>query len=205
METIFGSSVTYTGTFLSMLILAIFLENTVFTRALGTSTVLLMLRKKANLLLFGGVLTLITVIASVLAFWVNPLLADSPNKYYVTPIVYVLIISLVYIVALVVVKRLLKSLAEELVPMIHLSAFNCAVFGALLLANSYKMTLASTIGFGLGSGLGFTLAALMLAISYNYLNSDNIPKAFRGFPITMIYVGILSLAFYGLIGHQLPV
>lgn len=205
METIFGSSVTYTGTFFSMLILAIFLENTIFTRALGTSTVLLMLRKKANLLLFGSVLTVITVAASVITYFVNPLLADFPNKYYVTPVVYVLIIALVYVAALLIAKRLPKKLSEDLVPMIHLSAFNCAVFGALLLANSYKMTLASTLGFGLGSGLGFTLAALMLAISYNYLNSDNIPKSFRGFPITMIYVGILSLAFYGLIGHQLPV
>lgn len=87
--------------------------------------------------------------------------------------------------------------------MIHLSAFNGAVFGALFLSSSYD--LGGRVAFGLGTGIGFILASYLIAIGHDRLNSQQIPPAFRGFPITLIYVGILSLAFYGLIGHELSV
>ena len=31
----------------------------------------------------------------------------------------------------------------------------------------------------------------------------NIPKAFRGLPAELVYVGLISLSLYGLVGHQL--
>ena len=65
-------------------------------------------------------------------------------------------------------------------------------------------TLASFLGFGLGTGIGFSLATFFISIAYDYLHSEAIPKAFRGFPILLIYIGMLSLAFYGMIGHELP-
>ena len=88
--------------------------------------------------------------------------------------------------------------------MIHMSAFNCTVLGALLLSTNEMRSAAGMIGFGLGSGIGFTMAAYLISIAFDKLNSEKIPKAFRGFPIAMIYIGILSLAFYGLVGHELP-
>jgi len=57
--------------------------------------------------------------------------------------------------------------------------------------------------FGLGAGIGFTLATFFISVAYDYLYSAAIPRAFRGFPILLIYIGLLSLAFYGLVGHQL--
>ena len=201
-----GSTLNYTGTFFSMMLVAIFLENTIFSRTLGNSTVLLMLRKKINLLLFGIILTTITVIASIITYFVNPLLQNLEYRYYITPLVYVAIIGAVYIAAVLLVSALPNRFSKEIKPMIHLSAFNCTVLGALLLINSLKtISFWSAIGFGLGTGLGFMLAVFLLAVSYSYLYSNHIPKPFRGFPITMMYIGILSMAFYGLIGHQLPV
>ena len=45
--------------------------------------------------------------------------------------------------------------------------------------------------FGLGTGIGFILASYLISIGYDRLNSDKIPPAFRGFPITLIYVCLL--------------
>ena len=57
---------TSTGSFLTdcvvMALVMIFVENMIFTRALGTSTALVIIRKKNNLLVFGLILTLITVV-----------------------------------------------------------------------------------------------------------------------------------------------
>ena len=206
MTELIGSTLIYSGGFLSMMMVAIFLENTILTRAIGTSTVLLMLRKKANLVLFGAVLTFVTVAATVITFFVNPLIAKADHQYYITPLIYVLIISAVYIVAVLAVSALPQRYSAQLKPMVHLSAFNFTVLGSLYLSSSIgNLTLLSAIGFGLGSGIGFMLAMFLISINFEYLNSEHIPRAFRGFPITMLYIGILSMAFYGLVGHQLPV
>ena len=34
------------------------------------------------------------------------------------------------------------------------------------------------------------------------LCSRAIPKAFRGLPITLVYIGVLALAIYGFTGHS---
>ncbi len=189
-------------------LIAMFVENTIFTRALGTSSVLLMLRKKFNLFLFGLILTVITLISSIGVALVQPYINGLEHKSYLMPLIYVLIIGAVYILTLIFCSKFLKKQMPKIRPMIHMSAFNCAVLGALLLSSTNNVvqlqSAAGVVGFGLGSGVGFTIAAYLISIAYDRLNSTRIPKAFRGFPITMIYIGILSLAFYGLIGHELP-
>ena len=63
-------------------------------------------------------------------------------------------------------------------------------------------TLAQSIGFGLGSGLGYLLAVMLVTEAGNRLRSKAIPEAFRGLPITLIYIGVLALAIYGFTGHS---
>ena len=57
------------------------------------------------------------------------------------------------------------------------------------------------IGYGFGTGLGFFLACFMLNIAHDRLDSEKIPRVFRGFPIMLIYIGIVSLAFNVLVGY----
>ena len=185
-------------------LIAIFVENTIFARALGTSSILLMLRKKFNLFLFGLILTIITLLSSIVAALFIPMISDLKYKNYLLPLIYVLIIGVIYILTLIFCAQFLKKQMPKIRPMIHMSAFNCAVLGALLLSTNEMRSTAGMIGFGLGSGIGFTMAAYLISIAFEKLNREKIPKAFRGFPIAMIYIGILSLAFYGLVGHELP-
>ena len=63
-------------------------------------------------------------------------------------------------------------------------------------------TLGQSLGFGLGSGLGYVLAVLLVTEARHRLRSKAIPKAFRGLPITLVYIGVLALAIYGFTGHS---
>lgn len=185
--------------------IAIFLENTIFSRALGASTSLFVVRKKFNILLFGTVMTLIITASSVIAYLINPFVNGIQSKYYVAPAIYVLIIGLIYVLFLLGTFKFIKKRKEEILEMIHVSAFNCAVLGALLLSSGKsEMTLGGFLGFGIGTGIGFTLATYLVGLAYEKLSGDDVPYAFRGFPITLIYIGIVSLAIYGLVGHELP-
>lgn len=187
----------------SIAVIAVFVQNIIFTRALDTSASLFIIRKRYSIWQFGAILTTITTLSSVLVFFADKHIQRLQYSYYMTPLFYVMMVGIVYIAILLFCSRFLKKYNEQIKPMIHLSAFNSAVFGALLLSEKYSLS--GHIAFGLGTGLGFILASYLISIGYDRLNSDKIPPAFRGFPITLIYIGILSLAFYGLIGHELSI
>lgn len=185
--------------------LAIFFENTIFSRALGSSTAMFAVRKRYNVFTFGLVMTSIVTISSIFVYFINPLVKNIENKYYITPLIYVGVISVVYVITLILSAKFIKKHREEVLSIIHISAFNCAVLGALLLSSSVAdLSLGGFIGYGIGTGVGFTLATYFIGLAYERLSGDEIPPAFRGFPITLIYIGITSLAVYGLIGHDLP-
>lgn len=185
-------------------IVAIFLENTVLSRALGTSTTLWMIRKKYNIFLFGLIMTMITTISAIIAYVITPWLENEKNAYYLKPLIYVCVIAVVYVIMILVTNHSNIKHKDTILIFIHRCSFNCAVLGALLLSAQAKLSLGGYIGFGIGTGIGFTFATFLIEVAYERLNSPKIPKAFRGFPITLFYIGILSLAVYGMIGHELP-
>ena len=58
----------------------------------------------------------------------------------------------------------------------------------------------SKVSFGFGSGVGYLVAVLVVDEGRRRLRSKDIPHIFRGLPSVLIYIGILSLAIYGLVG-----
>ncbi|MEG2428783.1 MAG: Rnf-Nqr domain containing protein [Oscillospiraceae bacterium] len=185
--------------------IAIFLENTIFSRAIGTSTSFLAVRQKFNIFLFGLIMTIIIGVSSIITYFLNPFISNLKNSYYIIPTIYVAIIGIVYILALLFVGKFMKKRKTEILRMIHISTFNCAVLGALLLAgNISELSFGGYMGFTLGSGIGFTFATFFVDVAYERLSSKHVPNAFRGFPITLVYLGIVCLGIYGLIGHELP-
>jgi Na+-transporting NADH:ubiquinone oxidoreductase subunit E/electron transport complex protein RnfA len=72
----------------------------------------------------------------------------------------------------------------------------------VLVAQTQSFTLPQAMGFDLGSGLGYILAVMLVTEAQHRLRSRTIPRAFRGLPITLIYIGVLALAIYGFTGHS---
>ena len=54
--------------------------------------------------------------------------------------------------------------------------------------------------FGIGNGLGFTLAICLMAGIRERLNFSDVPRDFRGVGITLIVAAILAMAFMGFSG-----
>ena len=52
---------------------------------------------------------------------------------------------------------------------------------------------------GVHAGL---LAVMLVTEADRRLRSEAIPEAFRGLPITLVYIGVLALAIYGFTGHS---
>ena len=182
-------------------LVAIFLENSLLSRAMGSSTAVWLMRDHRLLPPFGAVLTATILLSSIAAYFITPWVNQFVYSYELFPLAYSVIICLFYLIAVLATSKVKQPRKKDLRLCIHRSALNSVVLGSVLLSTSYGLDLAGVIGFGLGAGVGYTLAVWLLRVAAPRLRSKAIPKSFRGFPAMLIYIGVLSLAVYGMIGH----
>lgn len=191
------------GVFFSYAVLAIFAQNAIFTRGLGVSRLVQLVGdKRTSSWWFALMLCITQVLVAPLAFYAGRLLAPLPNRAQLRPVVYLACIAVVCLFELVVLKLAKGPRSGQLIRILPIAAVNSGVLGTVLVERTQSFTLEHSIGFGLGSGLGYLLAVMLVTEAQNRLRSRAIPEAFRGLPITLIYIGVLALAIYGFTGHS---
>lgn len=191
------------GVFFSYAVLAIFAQNAIFTRGLGVSRLVQLVGdKRTSSWWFALMLCITQVLVAPLAFYAGRLLAPLPNRAQLRPVVYLACIAVVCLFELVVLKLAKGLRSGQLIRILPIAAMNSGVLGTVLVERTQSFTLEQSIGFGLGSGLGYLLAVMLVTEAQNRLRSRAIPEAFRGLPITLIYIGVLALAIYGFTGHS---
>ena len=186
---------------LSAALIAVFLQNSILERALGANVLIYASRKKEHVIGFFVAITYTTTISSPLVWLLDNYLGNNSYYHLIMPLLYILIIGIIYVVTLIIIWRFAPKLFNSLKKYVHLSVFNCSVVGALFLCSYQGSDIFTYLGYGLGTGIGFLLAAYLLYIATERLNSSLVPDAFRGFPIMLVYVGILSLALYAFTGY----
>lgn len=186
---------------LSAALIAVFVQNSILERALGANVLIYASRKKEHVIGFFVAITYITTISSPFVWLLDNFLGNNTYYHLIMPLLYILIIGIIYVVTLVIIWRFSPKLFKSLKKYVHLSVFNCSVVGALFLCSYQGSDIFTYIGYGLGTGIGFLLAAYLLYIATERLNSPLVPDSFRGFPIMLVYVGILSLALYAFTGY----
>ena len=197
--------VSSSAVFFSYALLAIFAQNAVFTRALGVSRMVQLVGDdRTSSALFGMMLCITQVLVAPVAFIAGRcFIAPLDNRAQLRPLVYIASIAVVCL-AEHLVLWLLRSLPRraQLLRIVPLAALNSGVLGTVLVERTQSFTLGQSLGFGLGSGIGYVLAVLLVTEARHRLRSKAIPKAFRGLPITLVYIGVLALAIYGFTGHS---
>ena len=197
--------VSSSAVFFSYALLAIFAQNAVFTRALGVSRMVQLVGDdRTSSALFGMMLCITQVLVAPAAFFAGRwFIAPLDNRAQLRPLVYIASIAVVCL-AEHLVLWLLRSLPRrsQLLRIVPLAALNSGVLGTVLVERTQTFTLGQSLGFGLGSGIGYVLAVLLVTEARHRLRSKAIPKAFRGLPITLVYIGVLALGIYGFTGHS---
>ena len=190
--------------FFGYAVLAVFAQNAIFTRALGVSRLVQLVGDdRTSSWLFGLQLCITQVLVAPLAWYAGSWIVPLENRAQLRPLVYIASIAVVCL-AEHLVLWLLRSLPRraQLLRIVPLAALNSGVLGTVLVERTQSFTLGQSLGFGLGSGLGYVLAVLLVTEARHRLRSKAIPKAFRGLPITLVYIGVLALAIYGFTGHS---
>ena len=191
------------GVFFSYAVLAIFAQNAVFTRSLGVSRLVpLVGDERTSSWWFALMLCITQVLVAPLAYFAGSFIAPLPNRAQLRPVMYLTCIAAVCLFELLVLKLAKGPRSGQLIRILPVAAVNSGVLGTVLVERTQSFTLEQSLGFGLGSGLGYLLAVMLVTEAQNRLRSRAIPEAFRGLPVTLIYIGVLALAIYGFTGHS---
>ncbi len=181
------------------------MENAIFARALGLNRFTLLLKSRRQGILYGVLMTFMLVTASFPVSLINYYLLDTAFSRAIRTPLYLLAVLTVYLLIYFVSKRFFPRLFKAILPALPVSAFNTALFGALYISALQRFTFFQTTGYALGTGAGYTVALLVVYYARKRLAISPVPKAFQGLPILLVYIGLLSLAIYGLTGHGLSV
>ena len=187
------------GVFFSYAVLAVFAQNAVFTRGLGVSRLVQLVGdERTSSGWFALLLCVTQVLVAPLAFYAGGFVAAQ-----LRPLVFLACVAVVSLFEFIVLWAARgKHHGGQLLRILPLAAVNSGVLGTVLVERTQSFTLEQSMGFGLGSGLGYLLAVMLVTEADRRLRSEAIPEAFRGLPITLIYIGVLALAIYGFTGHS---
>lgn len=191
------------GIFFGYAVLAIFAQNAIFTRGLGVSRLVQLVGDdRTSSWWFALMLCVTQILVAPLAFYAGRIIVPLENRAQLRPLVYLTCIAVVCVFEHLVLRLVKGPRSGQLIRILPLAALNSCVLGTVLVERTQSFTLGQSLGFGLGSGLGYLLAVMLVTEAKNRLRSPAIPKAFRGLPITLVYIGVLALAIYGFTGHS---
>ena len=180
------------------LLTAAFLQSLVLTSGIGSSMILRIVRDPKNLGLFSLFLTGFCLLTMVTFFPVDAWIGASVIAKMLRPLIIIAIASLWYLLAVTLFEQVWPHFYEYTRTMLPLAAFNNVVVSVALIANhKFQCTLLDCIGLAAGACIGFVVVAFLAAEGADRLNDADVPKAFRGLPSMLIYLGLLALALCG--------
>ncbi|MDL2217427.1 electron transport complex subunit RsxA [Christensenellaceae bacterium OttesenSCG-928-M15] len=175
-------------------------NNYIFSRFLGICPFLGVSNKVETAVGMGMAVTFVMGVASLFTWMVYHWVLVPLSLTYLDTISFILVIaSLVQFVEMFI-KKSSPSLYKALGIYLPLITTNCAVLGVATLNVSDGHNLLFSVLNGVFSALGFLLAIVLMAGVRERLETANIPKPLRGFSISLIMAGLMSIAFMGFSG-----
>lgn len=188
-------------TLVVILMSSVLVNNYVLSRFLGICP-FLGVSKKLNQAVGMGVSVIFVMLMATAVTWpIQTYILDKFGLGYTQTIVFILVIAALVQFVEIVLKKFIPSLHKSLGVYLPLITTNCAVLGVTI--NNISDPVIAEGGFvsalvnALGCGVGFMLAMVIFSGVRSRIDESNIPKCFRGLPVTLIAASFVSLAFFG--------
>ncbi|MBE6662768.1 MAG: RnfABCDGE type electron transport complex subunit A [Ruminococcaceae bacterium] len=184
------------GEILLMMFGAVLVENFIFAKFYGCCPFLGVSEKPDTAFGMGMAVTFVITLSSAVTWLVYRLLVLFHLEYLQT-IAFILVIAALVQFIEMFLRKFIPSLYSALGIYLPLITTNCAVLSSALLNIQNDYSLIESICFGFAAALGFTLAIVVFAGVRMRVATARPPRAFRGFPMTLIAAGLLAMAFSG--------
>ena len=193
--------------FLTILISTVFINNYVLSQTLGICPFIGVSKKFDSALGMRLAVIFVMAIASFFTHIIYSVLLVRFDITYLRTIAFILVIAAIVQLVEMVIKKMSPALYQALGIFLPLITTNCAVLGVAVLNIesgfvTAELGLLKSIVQGIGAGMGFTLALILMSGIRERLELAELPKHLRGMPIAFIVAGLLSLAFLGFAGMK---
>ncbi len=199
--------------YLSLFVRAVFIENMALAFFLGMCTFIAISKKIETAIGLGvAVVVVLAITVPVNNLIFQYLLKDGALAWAGLPDVDLSFLGyLSYIGVIAAMVQILEMFLDKFIPALYnalgvflpLITVNCAILGASLFMVNRDYAFGESVVYGLGSGVGWALAIVMLAGIREKLKYSDIPEGLRGLGITFMTVGLMSLGFMSFGGISL--
>ena len=176
------------------------INNFVLTYFLGICPFIGVSNKTENALNMGMATTFVMTLSAAVTWPIYHYILVRYNVPFLEYVSFIIVIaSLVQFVEMYI-RKASPSLYRALGIFLPLITTNCAILGLALFMVLRDYNYIESVVFAFATGVGFTLALLMMSGIREELEFADVPEVFKGASITMIVAGMMALAFMGFAG-----
>ena len=195
---------------ISLFFRSIFVDNMIFAFFLGMCSFLAVSKNVKTSLGLGLAVTFVLLVTVPVDYLLQTkvlgpdCLVEGVDLSYLSFILFIAVIAGIVQLVEMVVEKYSPSLYAALGIFLPLIAVNCAIMGASLFmqqrilmdpANTQAITSVwDSIVYAVGSGLGWTLAIVLMGAIREKMQYCDVPKPLQGLGITFITVGLMAMA-----------
>ncbi|MFI3316837.1 MAG: NADH:ubiquinone reductase (Na(+)-transporting) subunit E [Rikenellaceae bacterium] len=199
---------------LNLFIKSIFIDNMVFAFFFGMCSYIAVSKSVKTAVGLGAAVIFVMVMTVPLNYLLNEYvlapnaLSQGVDLSFLSFIVFIAVIASFVQLVEMIVEKFSPSLYSQLGIFLPLIAVNCAILGGSLFmqqkvgSGEISSTLDSLV-YGLGSGIGWALAIVMMAAIREKTQYSHIPAALKGPGIAFIITGLMGIAFMMFSGIKL--
>ena len=176
------------------------INNFVFTRFLGLCIFFGVSKKMGTAVGMSITFTTVMMISAALSWAVYKFVLIPFDLVFLKIVVFIGIIAGLVQASDTIMRKIAPDLFRKLGIYLALISTNCIILAVPLINASEKYSFPESIAFGLGSGIGFSLALVIMASIREKLDCADVPATFKGLPIAFIVSGMIALAFAGFSG-----
>lgn len=186
--------------YILIIISAVLVNNVVLVQFLGICPFLGVSNKIETSMGMGVAVVFVMSLANLVTWLIQNYVLVPLQIEFMQTITFIFVIAFLVQVVEIILKKAAPALYQALGIYLPLITTNCAVLGIAILAVQKDFDLVMSVLYAAGIAVGFTFALLLLAGIREQLSLADTPRGMRGFPLSLVTAGLLSLAFMGFSG-----
>ncbi|MBN1789853.1 MAG: electron transport complex subunit RsxA [Bacteroidales bacterium] len=186
--------------YILLIISAVLVNNVVLVQFLGICPFLGVSGKINTSLGMGMAVIFVMSLANLVTYLIYNYVLLPLHIEFMQTISFIFVIAFLVQVVEIILKKAVPALYQALGIYLPLITTNCAVLGIAILAVQKEYTIVMSVVYAASIAVGFTLALILMAGIREQLALTDTPKNMKGFPLSLVTAGLLSLAFMGFSG-----
>jgi electron transport complex protein RnfA len=186
--------------YILLIISAVLVNNVVLVQFLGICPFLGVSNKTETSIGMGVAVIFVMSLANLVTYLIQNYVLVPLHIEFMQTITFIFVIAFLVQVVEIILKKSAPALYQALGIYLPLITTNCAVLGIAILAVQKDFSLVMSVLYAASIATGFTLAMILMAGIREQLALAKTPDGMKGFPLSLVTAGLLSLAFMGFSG-----